>query len=531
MNYDETRWLAEMLLPVLGSRWVGGLGGLAFKRALVKGLLEEVPKLKPRFVKKAVDLLVKQKGENLKDWMAVPHDNDSDYYSGEDSEEDEPVSKKKKKPIVKKASKKPKEESSDFEQLADSEDSDIDDDSEPTPSPDEMKNFKRLEAVIRRLERTPQPPQRTPEWYAQRKGMVTASDGATALGENPYEDLFRFIFKKCGLDDQFSDSVHTHHGKKYEDVATMVYEGRYNTKVKLFGLLGHPSGKKIGASPDAICSEKKLDGKGYCRLVGRMVEIKCPITRKIKFEGKVDGDICPHYYWVQVQLQLQCCSLDDCDFWQVKLNEMTREEYLAEVDMKTGRSKKTGLEMGCIIQLMDPEERKKQYPCVFGAKYIYPERCDMNPAALEKWEKSELARVAAAGPDGIEIDDGRYEYDRTLYWKVETALCTLIPRDDKWFEEKYPKIERTWAYVEWFREHPKQLDLWYRYSKTQKILTNKMMMEIADKLIGDNQRGSYFKDLEKQVAASKNCFEKKRFQMKAVFNNDDLESLLQSDSD
>ena len=33
----------------------------------------------------------------------------------------------------------------------------------------------------------PQPEQRSKEWFDFRYGMITASDIATALGENPYE--------------------------------------------------------------------------------------------------------------------------------------------------------------------------------------------------------------------------------------------------------------------------------------------------------------------------------------------------------
>ena len=59
----------------------------------------------------------------------------------------------------------------------------------------------------------------------------------------------------------------------------------------------------------------------FSDMVGRMLEIKCPLTRKIKTSGEVDGEICPHYYYCQVQQQLECCDLEYCDFWQCSLQE------------------------------------------------------------------------------------------------------------------------------------------------------------------------------------------------------------------
>ena len=67
-----------------------------------------------------------------------------------------------------------------------------------------------------------------------------------------------------------------------------------------------------------------------------MLEIKCPNRRRIKLNldepitdlilGSKKG-ICPSYYWCQVQLQLNCCDLDECDFWQCEIIE-----YVDRVD-------------------------------------------------------------------------------------------------------------------------------------------------------------------------------------------------------
>ena len=89
-----------------------------------------------------------------------------------------------------------------------------------------------------------------------------------------------------------------------------------NVSTSEFGLIGHPKYSFLGASPDRICNHYKLDGIHKSKYVGRMLEIKCPLVRKIKMSGPIVDNICPIYYWIQVQLQLECCDLEECDFWQ-----------------------------------------------------------------------------------------------------------------------------------------------------------------------------------------------------------------------
>ena len=58
---------------------------------------------------------------------------------------------------------------------------------------------------------------------------------------------------------------------------------------------------------------------------------------QIKTKGIVDGEICPHYYWCQVQQQLKCCALEKCDFWQCSLIEYSSEEQLLNDETETLR--------------------------------------------------------------------------------------------------------------------------------------------------------------------------------------------------
>ena len=196
------------------------------------------------------------------------------------------------------------------------------------------KKYVKLEEHFQKLFHTPQPEQRTKEWFDFRYLRVTASDTATAVDLNPYEPYENFIVKKCDPDFPFLDNIHCHHGKKYEPIATMIYEHIYNNKVTEFGCLPSSKYPILAASPDGICSKSTLDGQFSDRL-GTMLEIKCPVTRHIYTQGKICGGICPFYYFCQIQQQLICCDLEKCDFWQCQIKEYeSRNDYLKDTNFK-----------------------------------------------------------------------------------------------------------------------------------------------------------------------------------------------------
>ena len=155
--------------------------------------------------------------------------------------------------------------------------------------------------------------------------------------------------------------------------------------VEEYGLIPHlpePRISYIGASPDGIASHYTLDNQ-FSEMVGRMLEIKCPFSRNIKTEGAIDGEICPHYYWCQVQQQLECCDLEYCDFWQCNLKEyLDRDEWLEDkipTASTEEQNKKIDIpvncQKGCIIQLL-PKNKITEF-CLFDAKYIYPPSINM----------------------------------------------------------------------------------------------------------------------------------------------------------
>lgn len=198
---------------------------------------------------------------------------------------------------------------------------------------------------VLRLFNLPQPPQRSKEWFIQRNRQITASEVASCLflkkeviqaynevfpkavikenakkGANNYENLDEYIKKKCKVFyssnyEPFKDTIYTLHGKLYEPVATRFYCINKRCNINDFGLITHDKLKWLAASPDGITDD------------GVMLEIKCPLSRKI------DRNSIPFGYWLQTQIQMEVCNLDQCDFLECEIAQITEEEFFGLEDI------------------------------------------------------------------------------------------------------------------------------------------------------------------------------------------------------
>jgi putative phage-type endonuclease len=151
--------------------------------------------------------------------------------------------------------------------------------------------------------------QRTPAWYEARRGLLTASDVAAALGIRPFKSYkgdprADALTKK--LDNHPFSNVYCAHGQKWEDAARDLAMSALGDVAFDFGLLVHPTEPWLAASPDGVT------------LTGRCIEIKCPLSRKI-----VPGEV-PHHYVPQIQTQMEVCDLDSTVFIQFKPAEITK---------------------------------------------------------------------------------------------------------------------------------------------------------------------------------------------------------------
>lgn len=135
--------------------------------------------------------------------------------------------------------------------------------------------------------------QGTPEWFAIRKGKMSASH-AQAIG-NSGRGLETYIYELMAEyysseeKEQFSNE-HTERGNKLESTARGIYELENGVEIKQVGFVEHND--YVGCSPDGLVSE---DG---------LVEIKCPNdTEYLKYLLFGEKQIDTKYIW-QCQMQM-----------------------------------------------------------------------------------------------------------------------------------------------------------------------------------------------------------------------------------
>lgn len=298
-------------------------------------------------------------------------------------------------------------------------------------SPESRNQVKRLKVFSEQ-----QPKQRTEGWFALRKKRITASDVASCLRKNfvvcddyvkefdlgkefvkddrkfcnPYSDENEFIIKKNGYKN-FESNIATRWGNKYEMAACKFYEDIIGENVEEYGLILHESLDWLACSPDGITDS------------GRMVEIKCPYRRTIT-------GLPPIYYWIQVQVQLEVCDLQECDFIECAIKIIDKNTYLGkDVDTLVVYKDKNIVSnknsKGVIVKFKDIE------------KPFYPPRKYVTKKDKIKWAERKCKKYSRFTPV-IEYYD-IYEY----------SLCT-IKRSKEWFKKITPMLINTWKKVENF---------------------------------------------------------------------------------
>lgn len=161
----------------------------------------------------------------------------------------------------------------------------------------------KMHAATQRLMGREQWVQRSPEWFAVRRGLLTASDAASALDIKPYPSYrgsSRAELLRRKVTDESLANMFMAHGQKYEDAARDWAAAAMGETVMDVGLVRHETLHWLAASPDGVtCS-------------GKLLEIKCPMKREIQ-----PGHIPSHYY-PQVQCQMEVCDVDSTIFVQYK---------------------------------------------------------------------------------------------------------------------------------------------------------------------------------------------------------------------
>lgn len=284
----------------------------------------------------------------------------------------------------------------------------------------EINNSNKLNQIkIEYLRTLPQPVQRTPEWYLFRHNLITASNAYKAFESQ--STVNQLIYEKCQPlkmnDDKFSMvNVNStfHWGQKYEPLSVQIYEHIYNTKIEDFGCIQHNTYKFLGASPDGINVDKNSN------LYGRMLEIKNIVNREITGIPKKE-------YWIQTQLQMEVCDLDECDFLETKFTEyLNFSEFCNDGKEKTLKDEFKG-----IIMYFSSKEGRPFY--------IYKPLQITDYTEIDNWEEQMIEKYESPQHNMLWI--------KNHYWKLEKLSCVLILRNRKWFQDNIVQLEKVWNII------------------------------------------------------------------------------------
>lgn len=289
----------------------------------------------------------------------------------------------------------------------------------------------KVETLVKQQNQTEQ---RTDAWYARRHSLITASSAWKVFGTESV--MNQLIYEKCkpyvssAIDDQTQPFVNVesplHWGQKYEFLSAEIYQRRNNTRLGEFGCIQHsdPRFSFLGGSPDGINIDESSP------LFGRMVEIKNIVNRDITGIPKEE-------YWIQMQIQMETCDMDACDFVETRFVEYDDpQDYYDDVHIDGAYVDADNAARGIIIYFVDLETRKPHY------EYMPFEYVDVD--TQEAWIVNTISRFENDG-----VLQQKYVWIRNIYWKLDQYSCVLVLRNRVWFGAyAASRIESVWRTIE-----------------------------------------------------------------------------------
>tara|TARA_B100001093_G_scaffold518064_1_gene601647 strand:+ start:4006 stop:5274 length:1269 start_codon:yes stop_codon:yes gene_type:complete len=274
-----------------------------------------------------------------------------------------------------------------------------------------VQNKQHLSKKINTLKEIPQPNQRSDEWYMFRHNLLTASSIWKVFKSKATQN--QLIYEKCKPYVNYGNNIQTssplHWGQKYEPVSIEFYKKLYKTEITDFGCIKHPKYSFIGASPDGINTD--INNARY----GRMLEIKNVVNRKINGIPKFE-------YWIQMQIQMETCDLNECDFLETQFIEYENEnDFNKDGNFIYSNDNKL---KGIIILFNNNGNTHYEYAPLYITKNEY-----------EDWEKYILDK------------NSDKEWIQNIFWKLEKYSNVLVLRNKLWFNNIVNEIENLWNTV------------------------------------------------------------------------------------
>ena len=175
--------------------------------------------------------------------------------------------------------------------------------------------------------------QATKRWKTERLKRITASNFATICKATERRDMAAFADKLVTPQKELRVPAILH-GRTYEPVAVERYEEVMGVQTSECGLSVSTTHPMLAASPDRVVD------------VHTLLEVKCPYASRdrtitsttVPYLKLVDGSLqldTAHSYHYQIQGQLFCAGMTDCDLViytgsDMKILHITRDEHFID---------------------------------------------------------------------------------------------------------------------------------------------------------------------------------------------------------
>lgn len=275
-------------------------------------------------------------------------------------------------------------------------------------------NIENIKFKIDYLISIPQPEQRTEEWYNFRHMYLTASNIWKAFSTDGNRN--QLIYSKCIPNDitkydNFNLDSPLHWGQKYEPVSIKWYEKEYSTKIRDFGCIPHSNINFLAASPDGINIDPVSER------YGRMIEVKNIVNRDITGIPKQE-------YWIQMQIQMEVCNLDECDFIETRFTEY--DDDMAFNNDGTFTTTADGNQKGIMMLFLTSSGQPEYEYAPIG----------INQHSFNEWNDLMMDKCK----------------DRTwlknIYWQLKELSVVLVNRNKLWFNSAKQVLEEFWKIIE-----------------------------------------------------------------------------------
>jgi hypothetical protein len=150
-------------------------------------------------------------------------------------------------------------------------------------------------------------------------------------------------------------------------------------------------------------------------------------------------------YYIQMQLQMEVCNLDHCDFIETKFNEYDSFEQFKDDKYK--------IEKGMIIVLIKDNS---------SFVYEYSNLFQNSSQELDIFTENTYSKYGLHN-DCLENDN--IKWFKNIYWKLDMFSCVYVPRNKPLFHNMEQSLNDFWTIIE---EERKEENSYLKYKPKSK---------------------------------------------------------------